>query len=77
MLKPVTHLNFTDYTELIPSFLTIALISFSYNIGEGITAGLIVYPVLKLLSGRSKGIPAGLWILAALSLLFFIVYPYK
>jgi AGZA family xanthine/uracil permease-like MFS transporter len=77
MLKPVTHLNFTDYTELVPSFLTISLISFSYNIGVGITAGLIVYPLLKTLSGRVKEVPAGLWIMATLSLLFFIVYPYK
>jgi AGZA family xanthine/uracil permease-like MFS transporter len=77
MLKPVTNLNFSDYTELVPSFLTISLISFSYNIGVGITAGLIVYPILKTLSGRVKEVPAGLWIMAVLSLLFFIVYPYR
>jgi adenine/guanine/hypoxanthine permease len=69
-------LNFEDFTELIPAFLTIALISFTYNIGVGITAGLIVYPILKLVTGRVKEVPTALWFLAAISLLFYVVYPY-
>jgi len=76
MIKPVKLLDFEDYTELIPAFLTIALITFTYNIGVGITAGLIVYPLLKLVTGRVKDVPAALWFLAAVSLLFYVVYPY-
>ena len=76
MIKPVALLNFEDFTELIPAFLTIALISFTYNIGVGITAGLIVYPLLKLTTGRVKEVPTALWFLAAISLLFYVVYPY-
>lgn len=77
MIKPAARLNFDDYTELIPAFLTIALISFSYNIGVGITAGLIAYPLLKTASGRIREVPAALWFLAAMSLLFYLVYPYR
>lgn len=77
MIKPVAKLNFDDYTELIPAFLTIALISFSYNIGVGITAGLIIYPLLKTVSGRIKEVPVAMWFLTGISLLFFIVYPYR
>jgi xanthine/uracil/vitamin C permease (AzgA family) len=54
----------------------IVLMSFTYNIGIGMTAGFVVYPVIKTLSGRSKEVPAGLWVLGALSLLFFVFYPY-
>lgn len=75
MLAPITRLDFTDYTELIPAFLTIVLISFTYNIGVGITAGLLFYPLLKLVTGRVREVPAPLWILAAMSLAFFLVYP--
>lgn len=51
MIKPAARLNFDDYTELIPSFLTITLISFTCNIGVGMTAGLLSYPILKTLAG--------------------------
>ncbi len=76
MLFPVTQLDFTDYTELIPAVLTILLISFTYNVGVGMTAGLLLYPILKLITGRVKEVPPPLWLLSAMSLLFFLVYPY-
>ncbi len=38
------------------------------------TAGFVVYPPVKLLAGRVKEVPAGLRVLAMLSLLFFF-YP--
>jgi AGZA family xanthine/uracil permease-like MFS transporter len=77
MIAPIAKIDFTDFTELIPAFLTIALISFTYNIGVGITAGLLSYPFFKLIAGRSREVPLPLWALAALSLLFYIVYPYR
>jgi AGZA family xanthine/uracil permease-like MFS transporter len=76
MIAPIAKLDFTDYTELIPAFLTIVLISFTYNVGVGLTAGLLLYPVLKLITGRVREVPAPLWVLSAMSLVFFLVYPY-
>src|SRR5512134_156041 len=76
MIRPVTRIDFEDYTELVPAFLTIALMSFTYNIGVGMTAGLIAYPLLKAASGRGGEVPRGLWVLAALSVSFYIFYPY-
>jgi AGZA family xanthine/uracil permease-like MFS transporter len=76
MIKSAAKIDFDDFTELVPAFLTLALISFSYNIGVGITAGLIVHPLLKLATGRVREVPKALWFLAAISLLFYIVYPY-
>jgi AGZA family xanthine/uracil permease-like MFS transporter len=77
MIAPIVKIDFKDYTELIPAFLTIVLISFTYNIGVGITAGLISYPLLKTITGRHKEVPLALWLLAAMSLSFYIFYPYK
>ncbi len=76
MLAPITRLRLDDLTEAIPAFAVIALMSFTYNIGIGITAGLALYPFCKLVAGRGREVPGGLWALAALSLLFFIFYPY-
>lgn len=76
MLEPITKIDFKDYTELIPAFCTIVLMSFTYNLGIGITAGFILYPLFKIISGKAKEVHPGGWILAALSLLFYIFYPY-
>jgi adenine/guanine/hypoxanthine permease len=76
MLAPITKIQFDDFTELIPAFAVVALMSFSYNIGVGITAGFVLYPFCKLVSGRLNEVKPGLWVLAGLSLLFFVFYPY-
>lgn len=76
MLSPIAKVKFDDLTEVIPIFCIIALMSFTYNLGIGMTAGFVIYPLLKLLSGRVKEVSPGLWILGAISLLFFIFYPY-
>lgn len=76
MIRPVTRIDFEDYTELVPAFLTIALMSFTYNIGVGMTAGLIAHPLVKVASGRWKEVPRGMWVLSALSVSFYIFYPY-
>lgn len=76
MLSPIVRVKFDDLTEVFPVFCIIALMSFTYNLGIGMTAGFVVYPLLKALSGRLREIPLGLWVLAALSLLFFVFYPY-
>lgn len=75
MIAPLTKIHFDDSTELIPAFLTIVLISFTYNIGVGITTGLLAWPVCKVFSGKIREIPAGAWVLALLSLSFFLFYP--
>ncbi len=77
MISPITKINFNDYAELIPAFLTIVLMIFTFNIGVGMTAGLLAHPVLKTLAGRRREVPAGMWVFAALALLFYIFYPYR
>jgi adenine/guanine/hypoxanthine permease len=74
MIESVVKIDFNDYTEVIPAFTVIALMSFTYNIGVGITAGLVLYPLFKLAAGRAREVHAGLWMLCALSLLFYVFY---
>ena len=72
MLKPITDLKFDDMTELAPAFLTIVLMSFTYNLGIGMTAGLLTWPLFKTLTGRRREVPKGLWILSAVSLAYYL-----
>jgi AGZA family xanthine/uracil permease-like MFS transporter len=72
MIQPITRIKFADLTELIPAFLTIVLIVFTYNIGVGMTSGIITYVFLKACTGRVGEIKSGLWVLALLSIMLFV-----
>jgi adenine/guanine/hypoxanthine permease len=76
MMAPLAKIEFDDPTEALPAFTVIALMSFTYNVGIGITAGLLLYPLLKLIAGRAREVHPGLWMLAALSALFYLFFPY-
>jgi adenine/guanine/hypoxanthine permease len=76
MLEPVRTLPFDDYTELVPAFITIILMVFTFNIGIGMTAGFVTHPLLKLFSGRRREVPGGMWFLGFLSLCFFLFAPH-
>lgn len=76
MIAPITKLRFDDLSESIPVFCVITLMSFTYNIGIGMTAGFVLYPLFKLITGKVREVKPGLWVLAGLSLLFFLFYPY-
>ncbi len=76
MLAPVTRIPFDDLSELVPAFGVIVLMAFTYNIGIGMTAGFVLYPLCKLFSGRWRDVRPAFWALTALSVLFFIFYPY-
>jgi len=75
MIRPISQLNFDDLTELIPAFLTVVLMIFTYNIGVGMTAGMITYVLLKLFTGRAGEVKPGMWVLALLSVSLFVFLP--
>jgi AGZA family xanthine/uracil permease-like MFS transporter len=76
MLSPITRIEFADYTESIPAFGVIALMAFTFNIAIGISAGFVLYVICKSVAGQARHLRGGMWVLTALSLLFFIFYPY-
>ncbi len=76
MMSSVARIDFEDPTELVPAFAVIVLMSFTFNVGIGITGGFVLHPFCKLVAGRRREVRPGLWVLALLSLLFFVFYPY-
>ncbi len=72
MLVSIRNIAFDDLTELVPAFATIAVMVFSYNIANGLTAGLVLWPLFKALAGRAREVKAGSVVLAALCLVYYI-----
>ncbi len=66
MLDGVRRIDFSDFTEVFPAFLTIVLMPFTYSIANGISAGLVAYPLMKLATGKAKEVHPVVYVLAVL-----------
>jgi AGZA family xanthine/uracil permease-like MFS transporter len=75
MITQIRHLIWDDMALVIPAFLTIALMPFTYSITNGIGAGVISYVVLMLASGRRRVIHPLMWVIAVLFLVYFFLEP--
>ncbi len=54
MISSIKEINFEDFTEGFPAFLTLTLMPFTYNIANGIAAGILFYTILKVVTGKWK-----------------------
>lgn len=72
MIESITKIRFDDATELVPAFTTIAIMVFTYNIGNGLTAGLVLYPVMKIVAGRARELNGGAIVLGLLCLVYYL-----
>lgn len=73
MLSAVTTIDFSDPSEGIPAFMTIAIMPFTYSPAEGIVFGLLSYVVVKVVTAKFKDISLVTWILAAIFILRFFL----
>jgi len=72
MTGSFARIEFEDLTELVPAFVTITLMVFTYNIGNGLTAGLLVYPLVKAAAGRLREVKPGAYGLALVCAAYYV-----
>lgn len=72
MMSAITGVDFNDFTEAFPAFITIALMPFTYSIADGIAGGFLAYPLVKLASGRSSEVHPFVYVLAIISVIHFL-----
>lgn len=73
MVGAVTGIDFNDFTEAFPAFLTIIAMPFAYSIADGIAVGFLAYPLVKLVAGRAKEVHWFNYILFIVALLHFVL----
>ncbi len=74
MLKNIIKLDFSDFSESLPAYLTILGVPLTYNIADGIAFGIISYPVIKLLTGQGKKVSILMYILCGIFILKYIFF---
>ena len=73
MIKGATDVNWGDFEEACPAFLTIAMMPFAYSISDGIGFGFISYSIIKLTRGKAKEVPVLVYIISVLFILKYIL----
>lgn len=73
MIEGVVNIDFTDYTEGLPAFITIIMMPFAYSIADGLIFGFLSYVFLKVLTGKGKEVGKVMYILAILFILKLIL----
>ncbi|MGB9859864.1 MAG: solute carrier family 23 protein, partial [Moorellaceae bacterium] len=73
MMEPIMKIDFSNFLEAAPAFLTIAIMPFTYDIAEGIVWGVLAYVFLHLVTGNAKKISVTMWVLAVLFVIRFFI----
>lgn len=69
MIEQVAKIDFSDYTEGFPAFITILMMVVAYSISEGLVFGVLSYVLLKLFTGKAKDLNL---VIVIIAILFFI-----
>ena len=69
LMSEVGKIDFSDFTNALPAFLTIIMMPLTSSIANGFAFGFISYTVMKLFAGQYKQIS---WIMYLVSIAFLI-----
>ncbi|WP_040209662.1 NCS2 family permease [Neobacillus jeddahensis] len=73
MVQSLKEIPFSDFTEVFPAYLMMVIMPLSFSIANGIAFGFIIYPILKLATGRKKEVSVTMYVIAFFFLLYFIL----
>ena len=74
MMASVRKIDWADWTEAVPAFLTVVLMPLTFSISTGLFAGLVAYPLLKLVTGRGRQVHPLLYVLVIVFLAAMVLY---
>jgi len=71
MIRSVRDINWDDFTEALPAFLTLIVMPLTFSITDGIAFGFISYALLKMTTGRGR---EAHWLIYLFAILFILRY---
>jgi adenine/guanine/hypoxanthine permease len=73
MMGTLRDVDWSDYENVVPAFVAMIAIPFTYSITQGIVFGFIVYVLLKVLTGKFGDVSPVLWVIFALSVALLLI----
>jgi AGZA family xanthine/uracil permease-like MFS transporter len=72
MTQSIAHIDWADFSEAVPAFITMLATPLTFSIATGLSLGLISYTVVKIAAGKIREISSLIWILTVLFILRYI-----
>jgi AGZA family xanthine/uracil permease-like MFS transporter len=64
MMRNVTKIDWENYAEALPAFITFLGIPLTYSIADGLALGFVSYPIVKLAAGQGREVKWLMYVLA-------------
>ena len=72
MAESIGQVNWKDFTEALPAFVTMLATPLTFSIATGLSLGVISYTLVKTATGQFRQVSVVLWILTALFILRYV-----
>ncbi len=73
-LQNLKDIEWDDITESGPAALAAMTMAYTYNISHGIAVAFVTYALIKIFTGKIKGVSPAIWIVAVLSAINLYIY---
>lgn len=73
MMKTITKIDFSDFSEVAPCFILIITMPFTASISDGIVLGLLSFVAIKICTFRYKEVSPVMYVLAVFFILKYII----
>jgi adenine/guanine/hypoxanthine permease len=72
MTESIARVQWREFTEAIPAFITLVATPLTFSIATGLSLGLISYTLVKVAAGKFREVSVVIWILTVLFILRYV-----
>ncbi|WP_096393954.1 NCS2 family permease [Halorubrum trapanicum] len=73
MLQGLVEVDWTDPAWAVSAGLTVTVMPFAYSIADGLAAGIVAYPLIKVAVGEYDEVALGQYVIAALLAAYYVL----
>jgi AGZA family xanthine/uracil permease-like MFS transporter len=72
MTQSIARIDWHDFSEALPAFITTLATPLTFSIATGLSLGLICFTIVKIAAGKFRDVSVLIWVLTALFILRYI-----
>ncbi|OYR40892.1 NCS2 family permease [Halorubrum sp. Hd13] len=73
MLQGLVEVDWSDPAWAVSAGLTVTVMPFAYSIADGLAAGIVAYPLIKIAVGEYDEVALGQYVIAALLVVYYVL----
>jgi adenine/guanine/hypoxanthine permease len=72
MTESIAQVDWKEFTEAFPAFVTLVATPLTFSIATGLSLGVITYTIAKVAAGKYKEVSVLLWVLTVLCIVRYV-----